>query len=394
DANDSALVQIAQHVFADVRNVTRNFFGAEFGIAGLDFQLLDVNRSVVILFHQALGNQNRVFEVITTPRHERDQHITSQRQFAAICARSVGNYLALGDALTDVNDWALIDAGVLIRTLELDQRVDVRGHFARDCAVDIVIGSDDYSLRVDLVNRAVASSNYHCARVACRHVFHAGADIRRFSAQQGHRLALHIRTHQRAVRVIVFQKWNQRGRHRNQLFRRHVNIFNFIALRENEFSSFARGVALVDDVTIVVKFDIGLTDDVLVFFPRGQIKRMGIIARLFAVGADTFVRFVNIVLRHVLARLELCLAAIDDPHVLDDTAVNNLAIRRFDKPKLINARIARKARDKSDVRSFRRLDRANAAVVSRVYIAYFESRALAAQSSGSQRGQTTLVRDL
>ena len=121
---------------------------------------------------------------------------------------------------------------------------------------------------------------------------------------------------------------------------------------------------------------------------------MGIIARLFAVGADTFVRFVNIVLRHVLARLELCFAAIDDPHVLDDAAVNNLAIRRFDKPKLVNARIARKARDKSDVRTFRCLNRTNAAIVSRVDIAHFESRALAAQSSRSQRRKTTLVRDL
>src|SRR2546427_11737724 len=163
---------------------------------------------------------------------------------------------------------------------------------------------------------------------------------------------------------------------------------------ENEFAGFPRCVALVDDVAILVKFDIGLTDDVLVLFPGGEIERMRIIARLFAAGADTFVRFVDVVLRHVLARLELCLAAIDDPHVLDDATVNNLAIRRFDKPKLVNARIARKARDKSDVRTFRRLDRANTAIVCRVHVAHFESRALAAQPSGAQRGPTTLVREL
>ena len=178
------------------------------------------------------------------------------------------------------------------------------------------------------------------------------------------------------------------------MLRRHVNIFDLIALRENEFAGFPRCVALVDDVAILVKFDIGLTDDVLVLFPGGEIEGMRIITSLFAAGADTFVRFVNVVLRHVLARLELCLAAIDDPHVLDDAAVNNFAIRRFDKPKLVNTRIARKARDKSNVRTFRRLDRTNASIVCRVYVAHFESRALAAQSSWSQRGQTTLVRDL
>src|SRR2546427_7042670 len=163
---------------------------------------------------------------------------------------------------------------------------------------------------------------------------------------------------------------------------------------ENEFAGFPRCVALVDDVAILVKFDIGLTDDVLVLFPGGEIEGMRIRTSLFAAGADTFVRFVNVVLRHVLARLELCLAAIDDPHVLDDAAVNNFAIRRFDKPKLVNTRIARKARNKSNVRTFRRLDRTNSSIVCRVYVAHFESRALAAQSSWSQRGQTTLVRDL
>ena len=53
DANHAAFIQIAQEALVDVGNVARDFFGAEFRIARLDFVLLDVNRSVVVLFRPA-----------------------------------------------------------------------------------------------------------------------------------------------------------------------------------------------------------------------------------------------------------------------------------------------------------------------------------------------------
>ena len=61
-----------------------------------------MNRRVVIVFRQPFRNQNRVFKVVAAPRHERHQHVSSQGEFAAIGARSVGNHLAFGNALTDV----------------------------------------------------------------------------------------------------------------------------------------------------------------------------------------------------------------------------------------------------------------------------------------------------
>ncbi len=122
-----------------------------------------MNRGVVILFHQTLRNQNRIFKVVAAPRHERDQNVAPQRQLAAIRARTIGDYLALPNPLADVNNRALIDAGVLVRTLELDQRVDVRGHFARNRAVHVVIGLDDDAFGVDIVDDAVAARDHHRA---------------------------------------------------------------------------------------------------------------------------------------------------------------------------------------------------------------------------------------
>ena len=54
DADDAAFVQIAKHVLADIGNVARDFFRTQLGIARFDLELFDVNRSVVVFFHQTL----------------------------------------------------------------------------------------------------------------------------------------------------------------------------------------------------------------------------------------------------------------------------------------------------------------------------------------------------
>ena len=43
DADDAVLVQILQSVFADIRNVTRHLFRSQFGVAGFQFVLLNVD---------------------------------------------------------------------------------------------------------------------------------------------------------------------------------------------------------------------------------------------------------------------------------------------------------------------------------------------------------------
>ena len=74
--------------------------------------------------------------------------------------------------------------------------------------------------------------------------------------------------------------------------------------------------------------------------------------------------------------------------VLDDT------VRRLDEAEVVDLREARERRDESDVRTFRRLDRAHAAVLRIVDVANFEAGALTSESARSERRQTTLVRQL
>ena len=75
DAHDAAFIKIAQGVFADVRNVARDFFAPKLGVAGFDFAFFDVNRGEHVVFDDILAHQNRVFKIIPAPRHERDQHV-------------------------------------------------------------------------------------------------------------------------------------------------------------------------------------------------------------------------------------------------------------------------------------------------------------------------------
>src|SRR6202034_3771902 len=130
DADDSAFVQVAQRRLGDVRNIARDLFRSELGVASFDFKLLDMHRGVVIVADQLLGNQNRVLEVVTAPRHEGHQDIAAQCQLALLGARTIGDYLTLEDPVSLADDRLLIDTSVLVGTLELDQLIDIRTDFA------------------------------------------------------------------------------------------------------------------------------------------------------------------------------------------------------------------------------------------------------------------------
>src|ERR1043166_1159226 len=177
------------------------------------------------------------------------------------------------------------------------------------------------------------------------------------------------------------------------MFRADVHILNVGLIGGNELSLLPRGVALIDDVTSFIDLDVRLADDVTVLFPRGQIERPRLVVGLFA-AADTFVGVINSLLRHVLARLEFCVASVVNPYILNNAAVLDLAIGRFDKAEFVDPRKARQRRDKADIRAFRRLDRADAAVVRRMNVADLKSRTLTRQTARPESREATLMSDL
>src|SRR6185437_14688577 len=153
DANYAALVQVAQRVLAHIGNVAGNFLGTQLGVAGLDLALLDVNRGVVILLDQPLADEDRVLEVVSAPRHERDQHVSAQRQFALFGAGTISDHLALYHPLAFADHRLLVDAGVLVGALELDELVDVGTDFAGELSgVVLAFHAHDDALGIDRIH--------------------------------------------------------------------------------------------------------------------------------------------------------------------------------------------------------------------------------------------------
>src|SRR5467141_3013600 len=382
DTNDAALVQVAEERLADVGNVASDFLGTELGVARFDFVLLDVNRGVVVVLDQFFADQDSVFKVVAAPREERHEDVAPQGQLAAIGTRTVRENLGLLDAVSDAHQRFLADASVLVRTLEFDELIDVRAHFAAEHAGVIGLDAHDDALGVDLVHDAFALAEHHSAGIARRDALHAGADERGFAFNERNGLALHVGTHQRAVGVVVFEERNQAGSYGNELLRRHVDVVDFVAALQNEVP----GLTAVDqfgrNFQAIIERHVGLRDDVLVLFPSGKIEAVRFVNDLAAL--ELFVEFLDLVLLDDFTGFELAVTGIDDLNVVDDAAALDLAVGRFDEAVVVDAREAAQRADQADVRAFRRFDGADAAVVRRVHVAHFESGALARETARSK----------
>ena len=210
---------------------------------------------------------------------------------------------------------------------------------------------DDDGVAGDVDDGAVALGEDDLARVACRTTLDAGADERRGRPQERDGLALHVGAHERAVGVVVLEERDERGRHRHDLLRRHVHVVDLVRVDERELT--AAGThehAVVEEAALVVDVGVRLRDDVAVFVVGGEV-------------------------------LDL----------LERDAVLDPAVRRLDEAEPVDPRVAREVADEADVRAFRRLDRAHAAVVARVHVSHLEPGALTRQTARPEGREATLV---
>ena len=349
--DDAGLVEAVELLFGQVRDVARDFLGAELGVAGHHHQFLDVDRGVAVVGHDAFGDQDRVFEVVAVPGHERDQHVLAQGQFAEVGRCTVGHHVALGDLVAALDDRTLVDVGVLVRTLILDQVVDVHADFAGRGLV--VVHAHHDTGRVDVVDDTAAGGRDHGAGVDRGDALDAGADHRLLGAQHGHGLTLHVGAHQRAVRVVVLEERNQRGGHRHDLCGRHVHVLDALGTDQDRFAGFTRRDQVAGQHAVLVQGRVGLGDDVLAFLDGRQVVDL-----------------------------------------VRDLAVDHAAIRRLDEAVFVQAGIQGQRVDQADVRAFGRFDRADAAVMGHVHVAHFEAGTLARQTARAKGRHAALVGDL
>ena len=90
DADDAAVVEVAQRLLRAVRDVAGDLLVAELRRAGVDLVLVDVDRGEHLVLDEALREDDRVLEVVALERHERDEQVRAERELAVVGRGAVG----------------------------------------------------------------------------------------------------------------------------------------------------------------------------------------------------------------------------------------------------------------------------------------------------------------
>ncbi len=271
--------RLLERFIADVRNVARDFLGAELGVAGADFEFIDVDGGEDVLLHDALADEDGVLEVVAVPRHERDEHVAAEREFALVRVQGPSAmtwpFFTLSPLL---DDGLLVDAGAGVGAHELAELVDVDAlvRIVLDLLLRVrqlaVLGDDDDLVPVTDATLPASSATMTARESRATLAFEAGADERRLGDEQRHGLALHVRTHQRAVGVVVLEERNQAGRDGDELLRRDVHVVDLRrARRRGSRRGSARRPSVRGERALVVDRRVRLRDEIVLLAVGGEV---------------------------------------------------------------------------------------------------------------------------
>ena len=199
DVDDTVLVEILEHIIADIRDVACDFLGSELCITGFGVVFVNMDRCVNIFSYNLFADEYGVLIVITFPGHKADESVLTEGDFAVLGCRAVNEDSTLFDSLASFNNRNLVDTGALVTSEELDYAVIL------DLAVVV---ENSYVVSVNTCDNTVALSEHADAGVGTCAVLHACADNRGFGNHKRNCLTLHVGAHQRAVRVVVLEERN------------------------------------------------------------------------------------------------------------------------------------------------------------------------------------------
>ena len=183
DPDNTRLIQILESFLAQIGDVGSNLFLSQFGVAGHAFELFDVDGGVAVVLDQLLGDEDGVLEIVPTPRHEGDQHVLTERQLPHISGGSVGNDIAAPNMVADFHHRPLIDTGILVRSGELYEIVNI--DTGAGLIVFILINLDDDPRGVHRFHHSIVPCHHRYAGIPCHNSLHAGADDWRICPRRG-----------------------------------------------------------------------------------------------------------------------------------------------------------------------------------------------------------------
>jgi len=216
-SNNSIFVEILQFVWRNIWDIISSLFRAKFGFSNIHRIFVDMNRSIIVFFHNSRTDDNRVLKVVTTPRHIRYHEISSKSELSIVDGLTISKDLSSSYWWTGSHFWLLVDNHVVIWSLKCTKFV---GHLL-SALVEyrnmLGIDSDDFSIffRFNRITRAFSD-----------HSLGSSSYDWRFSVNERNGLSHHVRSHFRTSRVIVFDEWNEGSRFRHDLFWRHIDMSN------------------------------------------------------------------------------------------------------------------------------------------------------------------------
>ena len=380
DANDAHFVEVAEAFLAHVRDVACDLFRSQLCFSCFDLVLFYVDRSETIVFDQRLADDDGVLVVVAFPTHEADQEVLSESQLAIFGRRTVGEGVAFSDDITLADDGVLVNASPLVGADKLDQREVVDLFFFVHHA-HTGTGGGHYD--------AIHGGVDHLAAVSCDASLHAGPHERSLRADQRHGLALHVRTHKGAVGVVVFEERNQGGRDTGDLHGRNVHEFDRGSWLVRELFSLTNFHERGGDLALCVHRRGRLADHVQLFVVCRQIDDVLRVCRYVRLDQEhSFSKFVDLLgnaARNRLARLRDYLSFLvsnvnrrctsRNVRVFGTDLVQHAAVRGFNEPELVYTRVRRQGAKEANIRSFRRFDGADAAIVGVVHVPHVEASA-------------------
>ncbi len=248
--------------------------------------------------------------------------------------------------LAHLHDGPLVDAGRVVGAGKLGELAV--HHLAVVLAHGDVVGGH-------LGDRAGGVGDHSYLRVHAVLVLLAGGHDGSLGGEQGHGLALHVRAHQGAVGVVVFQEGDHGRRDGHHHLGGHVDVVHVRPVHRDDLVAAAAGDTVVEQIALLIGGLGGLGHGVLVLYVGGHVDHL--------VG--------------------------DPPRLLVDLAEGGLQ-----EAEAVHPGVGGHIGDQSDVGTFGGLDGAQAAIVGIVDVADLEGGPVTAQTAGAQSGHTALVGQL
>ena len=166
-----------------------------------------MNRGEGVILHYPLAHHDGILEIVAVPGCKGNHGIHAQGQPAVFSGHTVGKYVALFHLVSHGHNGLLVNTGILVRTFELPEGINI---FPVEIVL-VAVGFYNNSACIHMGYFTGPFGKNQRSAVPGGHLFHTGSNHRIIGVEKGHCLTLHVGTHQGPVGVIVFQEGYQSG---------------------------------------------------------------------------------------------------------------------------------------------------------------------------------------